>query len=45
METSNNPALPNYLRRSLLFGVLVALALIIAGRMLVPATSLLNSPL
>ncbi len=35
--------LPNYLRNSLLFGVLVALALVIAGRLLVPTTSLLST--
>ncbi len=35
--------LPNYLQRSLLFGVLVALALVIAGRLLVPGTSFIST--
>lgn len=35
--------LPNCLQKSLLFGVLVALALVIAGRLLVPAASLLST--
>lgn len=40
MQPAGGSVLPNYLQKNLLFGVLVALALVIAGRLLVPATSL-----
>jgi len=43
MPPDDNSVLPNYLQKSLLFGVLVALALVIAGRVFVPATSLLST--
>ena len=43
MEPADRSVLPNYLQKSLLFGVLVALALVIAGRVFVPATSLLST--
>jgi len=43
MERADSPVLPHYLQKSLLFGVLVALALVLAGRLLVPATSLLST--
>lgn len=43
MQPTDNSVLPNYLQKSLLFGVLVALALVIAGRLFVPATSLLST--
>jgi hypothetical protein len=40
MQRADGSVLPKYLQNGLLFGVLVALALVIAGRLLVPATSL-----
>jgi hypothetical protein len=43
MEPADSSVLPNYLQKSLLFGVLVALALVIAGRVFVPAASLLST--
>ena len=39
MQPSSSAITPTYLRNSLLFGVLVALALLMTGRLLVPATS------
>ena len=42
-QGADNLALPTRLRRCLLVGVLVALALVIAGHLLVPATSLLST--
>jgi hypothetical protein len=42
MQSSAGSLLPNHLRNSLLFGVLVALALVIAGRLLIPATSFIS---
>ena len=43
MEPADSSVLPNYLQKSLLIGVLVALALVIAGRVFVPAASLLST--
>src|SRR5467141_2979716 len=43
MGTTASSGLPNSLQKSLLFGVLIALALVIAGRLLVPATSLIST--
>src|SRR5271169_6234917 len=43
MEPADSSVLPIYLQESLLFGVLVALALVIAGRVFVPAVSLLST--
>ena len=43
MELTTSSVLPNYLQKSLLLGVLVALALVIAGRLLVPTTSLVST--
>jgi hypothetical protein len=43
MPPADNLALPNYLRKSLLCGVVIALALVIAGRLSAPATSLLST--
>jgi heme/copper-type cytochrome/quinol oxidase subunit 3 len=43
MQATDRSVLPNYLQKSLLFGVLVALALVIAGRLFVPATSLIST--
>src|SRR5450631_4054229 len=43
MQPADSLVLPNYLRRSLLFGVLAALALVIAGCLFVPATSFLST--
>jgi len=40
MQSPASPGLPKYLRNGLLFGVLLALALVISGRLLVPGTSL-----
>lgn len=42
MQSSAGSLLPNYLRNSLLFGVLVALALVMAGRLLIPAMSFIS---
>jgi hypothetical protein len=43
MEPADSSVLPNCLQKSLLIGVLVALALVIAGRVFVPAASLLST--
>jgi hypothetical protein len=43
MQSTFNSAVPNYLRKSLLVAVLVAVALVIAGRVLVPATSFIST--
>jgi hypothetical protein len=43
MPPADSLVLPNYLRKSLLCGVMVALALVIAGRLFAPATSLLST--
>lgn len=42
MQSTFGSPLPNYLQKSLLFGVLVALALVIAGRLFVPAMSFIS---
>jgi len=41
MQPADKSVLPTYLQRSLLFAVIVALILVIAGRLIVPATSLI----
>jgi hypothetical protein len=43
MQSTASSVLPNYLQKSLLFAVLVALALVVAGRLFVPATSLIST--
>ena len=43
MPPADSLVLPNYLRKSLLCGVMVALVLVIAGRLFAPATSLLST--
>ena len=43
MDSTTSSVLPNYLQKCLLLGVLVALALVIAGRLLVPTTSFVST--
>lgn len=43
MQSAASSVLPKYLQKSLLFGVLVALALVFAGRLFVPAMSLIST--
>lgn len=43
MQSAARSVLPDYLQKSLLSGVLVALVLVFAGRLLVPATSFIST--
>ena len=43
MQSAASSVLPQYLQKSLLFGVLVALALVFAGRLFAPAMSLIST--